>query len=471
MNNFCPVRRKKTEQAPSGPVPGLKKVRTTVEYQEPIEEKAQTIEIPAREIIEDDEPLDKIGEFFNRIEVEQGWRIVVWRLPSFNRDGRSDSRADKVYLGNIPLDPDHYLETVQDMWGAGTFKFESKDPDSKFGPKWVEHIGEKPTPQNQNGRGVHYIMQGNGNVPPVEPAPVRDTLQELLDAGEKAQKLKRVFGWESEAPAVQATPVTATVEREPLQDRIIGAALEAALKSERSEQTLSDVLKAYLAPQKDESWVDLVKELVKPLAPVVMNLIGAYMQAQAARAQGQSAPPAQPQIAPPPVQTNPTDATWATATPFPGQQPTISSQWPALEVPGNAPVYDTFQGGSIAPAPLPGFPTTRPQDPDPFTEEDEEEMGRDDLVYNLAEMLESCVRMAASDPATVEAGRQEVMKYKARFPMMTGVIDALTTLPPEAIIGMLAMKVPQIATMINNDVAKQTIRDFQDALKRPEVIQ
>ena len=39
---------------------------------------------------------------------------------------------------------------------------------------------------------------------------------------------------------------------------------------------------------------------------------------------------------------------------------------------------------------------------------------------------------------------------------------------PEAIIGMLAMKTPEVAAMINNDVAKQVILDFQAALKRPE---
>lgn len=439
----------------------MKKVRTTEEYLAPIEEKTPPIDIPAREILEDDEPLDKIGEFFNRIEVEQGWRIVVWRLPSFNRDGRSDSRADKVYLGNIPLDPDHYLETVQEMWGEGTYKFESKDPDSKFGPKWVEHIGSKPMPNQPRG-GVHYIVQPNGNGAPGEvapPPPVRDTLQELLDAGEKAQKLKKVFGWEQEAPAREAIPVAATVEREPLQDRIIGAALESVFKSGKPE-TAEEILRAYIAPQREEGWAELIKELVKPLAPIVMNIIAAYMQGQAARAQAQGqaatvAPPVQPQL-PPQAEPNPSP---------------YAPQFPPLEIPQNAEPYDTFQQGiGQTAAPMPGLSLVQPQD-DPMTEEEEEEMGRDDLVYSLAEMLEACVRQAAANPNTIELGRLEVVKYKQRFPLMTGVIDALTTLPPEAIIGMLAMKVPEVAAMINNDVARQTILDFQAALRRPEVIQ
>jgi hypothetical protein len=144
-----------------------------------------------------------------------------------------------------------------------------------------------------------------------------------------------------------------------------------------------------------------------------------------------------------------------------------------MEIPQNAPVYDTFQGGTIAsPVPQgPFYPAPNAVPENPITDEDEEEMGRDDLIYKLADMLEECVRRAVSDPEAIERGREEVQAYKRRFPLITGTIDALTTLPPEAIIGMLSLKVPEISLMINNKVAIQTIRDFQEALKRPEVVQ
>lgn len=461
------MRRKKAESPatiPQQPL-GIKKVRRTEEYQEAVkpEEERPVITIPA-EVVEDEEPVDRFEEFFSRVRDQQGWTLLVYRLNSFDKDGKTDLRGNNTYMGRITFDPDSYLDDVQAMCPeGGAFKLQAKTPDNRYSEQWVEKVA--PLKVTRAPGSTHYIIQPSANGNEV-PEPPRDTLAEFLKSLKTVKEIKEVIG-NGETPVREAIPVAATVEREPLQDRIIGAALESVFKSGKPE-TAEEILRAYIAPQREEGWTELIKELVKPLAPIVMNIIAAYMQGQAARAQAQGQV-AQAQQAPQPQlppQSNPQP--WDQPLTVP---PTSSMSFP-LEIPQNAEPYDTLQPGMNPFAPSQTMmPTVTASSDEPLTFEEEEEMGRDDLVYSLAEMLEQCVRRAAADPNTIELGRLEVVKYKQRFPMMTGIIDALTTLPPEAIIGMLAMKVPEVAAMINNDVARQTILDFQAALRRPEVVQ
>lgn len=467
------VRRTKAAEKPQPATPaGMEKVRVTKEFIQPIETSngKTTIEIDPADVTEitDDPPLDRFEKFFNRVREEQGWRIVIYRLNSFHKDGRTDMRADKTYVGNIVFDPDTYLDDIQRMWPeGGTFKIQSKTPDNDWADQWTENVAPVRNPSSAGASQAHYFIQQQP-AQPQAPIEQRDTLKEFLSSLKTIKEVKEVLG-NGESSAVQATPVQAVVEPPPLQDKIVDVALNYLIKTEKPE-TVADVLKNYLGVgAKDEfSWKEIISEVIKPLVPLAGAVITSILQAQAARQQqGQTANvahPTQPQLAAPMQQQQaqipiPTQAQFG-----PGVdqmqmygQPAPGFTIPTMEIPQNSP-----DGIPIASTGQIGFSSTQP------VEQDEDEMAENDLLDSLVDMLQDSVNRAASDPNVIEAGRREIIEFKQRFPKLTGMIDLLTTQPPVFVIGLLSGMYPNVAPLVNNPVAVQVIEDLQAALKRPE---
>lgn len=476
------MRRKKADTPPATPVaqqPGFKKVRRTEEFIEAVKDDSaqpQTITIPA-EVIEDDEPVDRFEEFFSRVRDQQGWTLLVYRLNTFDKDGKTDLRGNNTYMGRITFDPDTYLDDIQSMCPeGGAFKLQAKTPDNRYSEQWMEKVAPIKSNKLASASNTHYIIQPQGNGQPAEPQ--RDTLKEFLASLKTVKEIKEVIG-NGEPPPVQATPVQAVVEPPPLQDRIIEAALNAALKTEKPE-TVAGLLQSYLNPRSDEfSWKEIIGEVVKPMVPMFMGLLSAYMQNQARQQQAavyQASVAQNTQQALPPPQTQPPSAY------------RIRNQQTGEE--NIMPVFMALPDGwtvvgpaEYAPQATPAFPASQdtfvmptmeiPQNaPAPMSQiadtEDEDEMAENELLDGLVDMLQDCVNRAASDPTVIEAGRKEIADFRKRFPSMTRMIDMLASAPPVAVIGMLSFNYPAVAPLVNNAVAVQVIEDLQAALKRED---
>jgi hypothetical protein len=479
------VRRSSKAEKPQPATPaGMEKVRVTKEFIQPIEASTkQVIEVNADDVtdVTDEPQLDRFDKFFARVREEQGWRIVIYRLNSFHKDGRTDLRADKTYVGNIVFDPDTYLDDVQRMWPeGGTFKIQSKTPDNEWFEQWTETIAPVRNPTAAGAPQTHYFIQQQPAQQQTTTEP-RDTLKEFLASLKTVKEIKEVIGdnGQQQQPIREATPVT--VEPPPLQDRIIEAALNAALKTEEPK-TIAGLLQSYLNPRSDEfSWKELIGEVIKPMVPMFMGLVGAYMQNQALRQQqqaqaGQQASATQnTQGQLPPART-------------PGTVLIQSAQGAVYEVDYTSQVPDGYTtiAGSFVPSvqspqqqqptftmptfeiPQNAMPSQAPLEPRTANEDEEAEMAEGDLIDSLVSMLQDCVNRAASDPAVVEAARKEIVEFKQRFPKLDQFITMLASAPPIFVIGMLSMQYPGVAPLVNNPVAIQVIEDLQAALKQKD---
>lgn len=460
------MRRASTKKAQESPTqqPGFKKVRRTEEFIEAVKDETQptVITVPATEI-EDEEPLDRFEQFFAQVRDQQGWTLLVYRLNNFFKDGKTDLRGDKTYVGRITFDPDTYLDDIQAMClDGGAFKLQAKTPDGHFSEQWVEQIMPLKSNKAAAAANTHFFIQPPANGQPA-PEP-RDTLKEFLQSLKTVKEIKEVIGGnENHNPPI--APVT-TIEREPLQERIISAALDAVLKEKPADA--ADILKAYLAPAKDDfSWGEIIKELIKPLAPIAMGLLQAYAANQARAAQQPPPQNGQPQQAALPAMTTPPMQPQA-------PQPTVTIQnmatgdvtgYPAgMEPPPGWMVVQPF----TAMADMPPASVTQPTQPD--NPEDETDMAQDELLDTLANMLDDCVRRGMSDPAVIESGRQMIVDFKTKFPKLDAFIGMLVTMPPQGVLGFLAMQFSELAPLVNNPVAIQVITDLQAAIK-PEPVQ
>jgi len=488
------VRRTSKADKPQPATPaGMEKVRVTKEFIQPIEPSngKTTIEIDAADVtdVTDEPQLDRFEKFFNRVREEQGWRIVIYRLNSFHKDGRTDMRADKTYVGNIVFDPDTYLDDIQRMWPeGGTFKIQSKTPDNDWADQWTETIAPVRNPTAAGAPQAHYFIQPSAPQSTQPAEPPRDTLKEFLTNLKTVKEIREAIG--GDVTTTTSTPVVhpTVVEPPSIQDKIIEAALNAALKTEKPE-TIAGLLQSYLNPKSDElSWKEIIGEVIKPLLPLAGAIITTVLQRQAqqqAMTQANVVQPTQAQLqgAPPLItiqhgetgrmvqipatqpipdgwysvqfQGNLSEAAQAQITQPASIQPAFTM--PMMEIPQNPP-----SGIPIASMEQPGFSSVQP------VEQDEDEMAENDLLDSLVDMLQDCVNRAASDPNVIEAGKREIVEFKQRFPKLTGIIDLLTTQPPVFVIGLLSGMYPSVAPLVNNPIAVQVIEDLQAALKRPE---
>lgn len=426
----------------------------------------------------EEEQGDELLDFLAELEEEIGLSLRVDRLPQYTANGKWNKGAAFEFCDNIPVNKSdlksgQYMAMIRDLFGPAAYRCTLREVGAGIIRSWPIKIAAPMQPPSQprsNGSNIIYQQQASG-----EPPVTRDTLQELLDAGEKMGKLKKIFGWDQQAPQPVAQPTVATVEREPLQDRIIGAALDAVMKEKPADA--ADILRAYINPPSDSfSWKEIIGEVVKPLLPVVMNLVGAYMANAQRQAQAQQ--PTQPQqaqlpaMAPPVFVQQPQPPAQAamlaiqnmatgdlSSIPMGTEPPPgwmiVTATMPAMEIPHN---------GQPAPA----------LQPQPMLQnqpvEDEDEMAETDLIETLAEMLDDCVRRSVSDPRVIEAGRQKLVEFKTKFPALDRLIGMLVTMPPQAVLGFLAMQYEELTPLVTNPIAIQVITDLQAAIK-PEPVQ
>lgn len=456
------------------PMPAMKVVERR-EYTTPMPtakpQEPQTVNVQATPI--DEETSDDLLDFLAELEEEIGLSLRVDRLPQYSANGKWHKGATFEFCDNIPINKGDlksgaYMSTIRDLFGPAAYRCTLREVGAGIIKSWPIKIAAPiaQPQQRQVGTSVIYQTQPQSNG---EPAPPRDTLQELLDAGEKVGKLRKVFGWDHEAPQPTPMPIAPVVEPAPLQDRIVEAALNFALKTEKPE-TVAGLLQSYLNPRQDDfSWKEIIGEVVKPMIPMFMGLVSAYMHNQAVRAQQQAQAAqgqngqGQQQALPPSSPASFQDSTMfhqptQTAPPFQYWPEAGSVQTPPVQ-PGPTVMYPTMN----MPQTTSAMALTEPEDTD--------EMAQDDLLEYLVGALQECVNRAASDPVVIEAGRREIAEFRARFPKLTQFVDMLASAPPVFVIGLLAGQFPTVAPLVNNPVAVRVIEDLQAALKKPEVEQ
>ena len=97
-----------------------------------------TPEIVAAPVAEFDEP-DPFEEAFAEFAGAQDIQLRVARLPNFERDGRSDSRAKQTFCGVLPFtDRDGYETEIQQRWGAGAYRVEARAGGRIIGAKVLQ---------------------------------------------------------------------------------------------------------------------------------------------------------------------------------------------------------------------------------------------------------------------------------------------------------------------------------------------
>lgn len=460
------VRRKKTdeqvEQVP--PVPSMKVVERR-EYMTPMQaaqpQEPQTITVQATPV--DEESGDDLLDFLAELEEEIGLSLRVDRLPQYSANGKWHKGATFEFCDNIPINKSDlksgaYMSTIRDLFGPAAYRCTLREVGAGIIKSWPIKIAAPIAQPQQRQSNVIYQTQPQGNGQPTE-AP-RDALDEAVRVLEKVDRILKLSGRTQEAPTPPAPVIQPTQEKEPLENRIFEAALNYALKEEKPE-TISSLLQSVINPKQDDfGWKEIIGEVVKPMIPMFMGLVSAYMQAQAVKAQQQAQvangtqpaqqalQPMQPQQPQPPAQYWPDSSMWQQPQPIP-MQPGKVATFPAMDMPQN-PIGDI----------------KRVDNPQP---EDEDEMAEDNLLDDLVGMLQDCVNRAASDPDIIEAGRQEIIAFRARFPKASQMLDMLASAPPIAVIGLLSYNYPAVAPLVNNPVAVQVIEDLQAALKRPEV--
>lgn len=470
------MRRAKAQPAPQAPPDDDRvKVVERREYVQRVSSQPPAEKPPIDIVVApvEEESGDDLLDFLTELEEEIGLSLRVDRLPQYSVNGKWNKGAAFEFCDNIPVNKSDlksgaYMSMIRDLFGPAAYRCTLREVGAGIIRSWPIKIAAPMSQPQQRAPGSSVIYQQAS----AEPLPQRDTLKEFLESLKTVKAIREVFGDTNYVQPV--APVTPTVEREPLQDRIIGAALDAVLKEKPSDA--ADILRAYVSPPKEDSWGDILKELVKPLAPVLMGALAAFAQPRAPQqATGQPTPQqaplpqgALPPMPPPPVYTD-----------MGPQQPppavTIQNM-----VNGNLMMYpagvEPPPGWMVMPTPdqmPPGYIeqgqtfSTGPSQPvlQPDETEGENEMAENELIETMVDMLDDCVRRMVSDPAVIEVAKQKLVAFKANYPALDRLIGMLVTMPPQAVLGFLALQYHELAPLVDNPIAVQVITDLQAAIK------
>lgn len=388
----------------------------------------QIIDTTAREVgdsEDEDFESDPLDDFFAELEEEQGYSLYIERLLTHNANGRTDSRAAKEYVDTIPFDrssPYTYLKTIQELYGGGTYRFTLRGK-GRFTKQWVKTIAHKLTAlSNQAGQGQIILQQPT----PTQPAqPPIDPLDQLVQMAEKYAKIQKSFSaFGPTQPQQQANPSQIQQAEKPLEEKIFEKLLGLAEKNEPLADRLLDKYLGNPEP-KETSWtadlVELVKELGKPLVPLIAGLIARQMQ---------SPPPA----------------------PYPQQPPGQLPAAPPQHEPGATDPYQTSQGPGAV------FESQEP-------EEDEPLMNLlDKLVKEVAQLAQQQANEIAVQ-AAAERGAGWVKEFKEEFPAASMFIAGLIHGTPVDVLKALESFSEDYQGISNIPVATLFVEKLQAALR------
>lgn len=277
-----------------------KRVRKTTveEFNQPIEEPKP---VPAEAEPEPGDELNDIDSLLDGLEEEEQehWTIRVERLPSFHKNGIAFSRTAEVeYCGVIPAHTE-YLEIARGEFGPGTYRFILRDANGNWVKKWRRTISAMPAtgapamyPQTPGAPVKNYFFRGQqqqaGAVPVPEPTSPVDQIKNLREVMTEFAELRKVLGVQDQVgQSAATTPAVVSAEQnaeDKIKNKLLDVALDSVFKS-GDEGRIEGVLDRVLGPREAEaSWanvaMELMREVLKPLAPVAAQLVAAIVMAK-----------------------------------------------------------------------------------------------------------------------------------------------------------------------------------------------
>jgi hypothetical protein len=466
------TRRKNNPQADQTikqPLPGMETVKVIKEYTQPIQPTGEPttksnvtfVTEPTEDFPPD--PNERIYNFLEQIRGEQNWRLVVFRLPNFNRDGRTDMRGPKVYCGNIPFEPDSYLDTIQDLCPeGGTFKIQAKNPEGQFSEQWIEHL--MPIRKNANSQQVFLAAPLTAaTAPPV------DTMDQFLTFAKRASEIREALGWQTPSQATAPAPAVEIERQAPLTERLTDALVMKLVETGKPD-ALDRALDA-ITGKREPTWVEtIINDVIKPLIPAVLPLAQMFIQNAAAR---QAAMPQ-------PAQIPAGNFTGRLPDPLPGQ-----NTWPPV---ANQASYDPSQRAAPPGYPQGFQPQPQPQSQaviSPFQSQSQgtnympqsstpiapvhgEQNNSDDpfseLTEYLFEALENCIDAGMVDLQAIESSHAKIQAFCNQYPNLAGFVMNFAKGKPETTLGMMIASQPEIQSWQSNPVAIEAIKALQEKI-------
>lgn len=248
-------------------------------------------EIVAAPVLEFEEA-DPFEEAVAEFGAAQDIQLRVARLPNFERDGRSDSRAKQTFCGVLPFtDRDGYETEIQQRWGAGAYRVEARAGGRIIGAKVL-----------QLEAAIAPVVAVSVPMPAVAPVPDLASLEERMIAGlERQAKLLKSLSAPPPAPdffeqlekfetlRARVAPPVVTPSATPVQEDELTALIKQRLADKLLAQFDTDEAQTGPALETEPApwWAQLVTPLISTLAPFA--LMGANYLTSRAQAAEQSA--------------------------------------------------------------------------------------------------------------------------------------------------------------------------------------
>jgi hypothetical protein len=218
---------------------------------------------------DEDQPEDQLYEFLDRLDREMGYSIKIERLPQFNVTGKFGRGATTVYCGEMPvsigeLTADAHLSHIQNLYGPGAYRITLRDQASRILKVWPVVI-DAPLSQTRPAPNL------GGQLARHQP---EDTLEDLAKKVETINRINKALGLNRE-PVQQAieVPHRTVEEKTSVEERMAEKVLDAVLARKADNPDLMEkFLRKYVGQDEQrDDWASLVKELLVPILPVLLQ--------------------------------------------------------------------------------------------------------------------------------------------------------------------------------------------------------
>lgn len=262
-----------TVEAPAEPQSAPPETPRIKRHNQLVSEWEEIITPEQRDDHDDDDPFDAI---LAEIDLERRPTLTVERLPNYERDGRTDSRAVRRYCGRIEFDPEEYRDRIQAIWGAGHYRCSLRDHQGRLRKVWDVHVEHAPPPPGAAPPPMPMVVQSS---------PQQPDLAALADVARQLAAIRRAMGWDQQ-PAPPAPPPPEPVADK--EDRRIELILNLLSRNETlGERVLQRILGEDESPREEGFLATLARTL-----PEILALIRQTAQQQAAPSPHAIQPPA-----------------------------------------------------------------------------------------------------------------------------------------------------------------------------------